>query len=105
MTRLARAAVYDSPVFVMRARIRRLRSLSFGILDLLCTHHGAPPLGNGVPWHDKESVDADPGVCPPLPHEDPGQGGIGEVGRGSIAVHNMMPGTDPSHEATARDVR
>src|SRR5689334_7958483 len=39
----ARAAVYASPVFCIRARTRRLRSLLRGIVNLLWVHHGPPP--------------------------------------------------------------
>src|SRR5690606_9521154 len=56
--------------------------------DLLCTRHGPPPPGEA--FRDEQgSVDAGPGVCPPLPHEDPSRGGAEEVGRGPPPGRNM----------------
>src|SRR3954470_15146217 len=68
----------------MRPRTRRLKSLSVGTAWSSGQATGPAPQRRGR-WLAKGSIRTDPGVCPPLPHENPGWGRAGEVGRGSSA--------------------
>src|ERR1051325_3200178 len=61
----ARAAVYASPVFVMRARTRRLRSLLRGIVRSPLDAPRATP--QPCAQVTQRTDDTDPGVFPPLP--------------------------------------
>ena len=61
----ARAAVYASPVFLMRARTRRLRSLLRGIVMSPLGAPRATPQQRAMVT--QRTDDTDPGVCPPLP--------------------------------------
>src|SRR5438445_530722 len=89
----ARAVVYASPVFRMRARTRRLKSLLVGIVSVLWSGHRRTPPSSVTPRRPKGLLDADPGVCPPLPHGDPRWGRIDEVGRGPPpGIHHASSG-------------
>src|SRR5436309_13010203 len=77
----------------MRARTRRLKSLLVGIVSVLWSGHGHTPPSSVAPRRPKGLRDADPGVCPPLPHGDPRWGRIDEVGRGSPpGIHHAASG-------------
>src|SRR5256712_9748270 len=77
----------------MRARTRRLKSLLVGIVSVLWSGHGRTLPSSVTPRRPKGLLDADPGVCPPLPHGDPRWGRIGEVGRGSPpGIHHASSG-------------
>src|SRR2546426_115802 len=67
----------------MRARTRRLKSLLVGIVSVLWSGREHTPPSSDAARRHKGSRDADPGVCPPLPHADPRWGRVDEVGRGS----------------------
>src|SRR6476646_2124719 len=70
----------------MRSRTTRLKSLSVGIAisRFPWSSHDVRP--QAAPRGAKGSTDADPGVCPPLPHEDLRWGKVEEVWRGSSAA-------------------
>src|SRR5918994_5522056 len=69
----------------MRPRTRRLKSLSVVIGRSFGQATGNPP-PSGDTRGIQRLITSDPGVFPPLPHEDPCWGRADEVGRGSSAL-------------------
>src|SRR6266545_5700133 len=76
----------------MRARTRRLKSLWVVIVSVLWSAASGRSPAATPERRRKGSADTDPGVCPPLPHEDPRWGRAEEVRRGSPPVATMQHG-------------
>src|SRR5688500_15961742 len=89
-----RAAVYDSPVFSMRARMRRLRSLSVVMAAFLMPGRG-PPSPAGTSRVLARGIAYGSGSVPPFASvEGPGRGGTMEVRRGPAPPPRCsQPGT------------